>query len=254
MKATFTLSILCLSIFTVGLAQQAQGQATLPEQSRKTGLSKIGATFGIGAANLNLKDINNRLQELEIGQLEASLTTLNLSMYSEIHGGLGASFSVGTGVSFDSFTSDPKAFLNLKMLTIGVSLHYALLSTNRIRIHVLGGPRFNDMRLTYNTNTSASPDLNGLFTNPSANSNSIVLESVPNGEAAVAGASFQYRTGRKENVKQREYTVGIDTGYNFNFGDTPWREVHSKAIVQNMPVIRPDHFYLNFTFSAFLLR
>ncbi|RDV14644.1 hypothetical protein DXT99_13325 [Pontibacter diazotrophicus] len=257
MKTNFTVCALCFILFIAHSPLRAQTQEALSEdQPSKTGLSKIGATFGLGAANMNLKAINSRLQALEIGKLEESSTTFNLSLYSEIYGGLGASFDVSSGYSFDSFAADPHAFLRLTMLSFGANIHLSLLNTNRFQLQAFGGPRFNDMRLTYNTDTRASPDFDDLLTTPSANSSSVALESVSLDEIANVGVRFQYRLGRKENLKTRGYTLalGIDSGYNFSFSDTPWREVHSQRTVQNMPAIEPDNFYLNFTFSAYLLR
>lgn len=198
--------------------------------------------------------MNNHLQELEIGKLEEMLTNFEFGLYSEIYGGIGASFNVSIGEALESIAYDSKAMLGLSTLSIGTNLHYSLLNTNRVRLQVLGGPRFNDMRFTYNNNINTAPTLDDILVNPSGSSNTISLESVSENKSAVVGARFQYRLGKKKHLKQHELSLGIDSGYNFSFGETRWRESYSKVPVQNMPSIKPDHFYLNFTISANLLR
>jgi len=117
----------------------------------------------------------------------------------------------------------------------------------------VGGLRDTDMSFEYNANTNASPGFNDLLANLAANSNAIVLESIST-ESAIFGARFQYRLGKKENLKPREYSIGIDSGYNYSFDAVSWHEPRSKNIIRDMPAIKPDNFYLNFTFSALLIR
>ncbi len=72
--------------------------------------------------------------------------------------------------------------------------------------------------------------------------------------SAIFGARFQYRLGKKESLKLREYSLGIDSGYNYSFETVPWSEPLSKHVIRSMPSVKTDYFYLNLTFSANLLR
>ncbi|WP_347157438.1 hypothetical protein [Pontibacter chitinilyticus] len=144
--------------------------------------------------------------------------------------------------------------LKLNTFSAGSTLYYSLLTTNRVQLMALAGLRINDMRFTYNSNTGGAPAFNDLFTNPAANSRAVVLQTSTGAESATFGARFQYRLGKKENLKAREYRLGIDSGYSYCFDDVTWQEPQSKTMVRDMPAVKPDHFYLNFTFSALLLR
>lgn len=254
MKSYVAVCTICLVVFMLGSPLRAQIQEVSADQPPKTGLRKVGLTFGFGVADMNLSQMNNRLQELEIGKLEEVLTNFEFGLYSEIYGGIGASFNISIGKALESIAYSQNAMIGLSTLAVGANFHISLLHTNRFRLQVLGGPRFNDMRFEYNMDTNTAPDLDDLLINPSGNSHAIVLESVSANESAVVGARFQYRVGKKERLKQHEVSLGIDSGYNFSIGEVRWRDPYSKVPVQNMPSIRPDHFYLNFTISANLLR
>ncbi len=231
---------------------QAQTRQVFADRPNPLGVSKVGATVGFGVADMNLAAMNARLQELEIGRLEEMLTNINFSVFAGLHNGMYISMDGNFGIALESVYYSPNAWITLKTFSFGPTVYYPLITTNRLRVFALGGFRSNDMRFEYNRNTNASPDLNDLLTTPSSSS-TVVLENVSN-ESLTLGGRFQYRLGKKENLKAREYSIGIDSGYNHAFSAALWREARSNYPVQNMPAIKADHFYLNFTFSAALIR
>ncbi|MFD2067303.1 hypothetical protein ACFSKU_10450 [Pontibacter silvestris] len=216
-------------------------------------LNKLGATLGLGVATMNLNEMNNRLQELGIGSLEEDQNWYNFSIYIEFNSGFGISMDISGGISLESELYNPDTWITLKALSFGPTLYYPFVKTNRIRLSVLGELRTYDMKFEYNANANAIPDLNNLLTNPAANSNTVILESTST-DAVTLGARFQYRLGKKENLKPREYSLGIDIGYNYGFGSVAWHEIRSKYAINDMPAIKPDNFYFNFTFTALLIR
>jgi len=253
MKKTFILFSLSFAFFIGYSPLQAQTQEAQVELPNKLGLRSIGATLGIGATDMNLNEINDHLQVLGIGRLDNMLSAYNFSIYTGFNGGFGLSIDVNGAISLGSELYNSNSWITLKTFSFGPTFYYPLFTTNRIRLMAVGGLRDNDMSFEYNANTNASPGFDNLLANPAANSNAIILESIST-ESATFGARFQYRLGKKENLKPREYSIGIDSGYNYSFDAIAWREPGSKNIIRDMPAIKPDHFYLNFTFSALLLR
>lgn len=254
MKKNFILSLLSLALFIGYSPVQAQTQEVQPGgRLSKLGLRNIGATFGFGTADMNLSEMNGRLQALEVGRLDDMLTAFNFSIYTDFEAGFGFSLDVSGGTSFVSELYDTNTMMHFGTFTFGPTMYYSLLKTNRIRLMALGGLRTNDMSFKYNAKVSASPDFDDLLANPAANSNVVALQSTST-ESAIFGARFQYRLGKKENLTLTAYSIGLDTGYNYGFETVAWREPQSNYIVRDMPAIKPDYFYLNFTFSALLKR
>ena len=235
---------------------QAQQQKTLIGEPNKLRLHSIGATFGFGVADMNMSRLNSRLQALGIDQFYDQLAIFNLSVYAGFRGRFGLSVDISGGSSLGGKEEySPDAHINFNTFSFGPTLYYSLLTTNRVRLMALGGLRMSDMNFKYNANAFASPDFDDLLAAPPASSNNVVImrTAIP-AESATLGARFQYRLGKKENLKPREYSLGIDSGYNYSFETVPWSEPLSKQIIRDMPAVKTDHFYMNFTFSAYLLR
>lgn len=255
MKRKFYFWILGLALFIGCLPLQAQTQGVQLDSLNKLVLRNIGATFGFGTANVNLHEMNNSLQELRVGQLDDKLTTLHFSIYAGFKGGFGLSADINFGTSLGGReVYNTNAAINLNTFSFGPTLYYSLLTTNRVRLMALAGLRMNSMSFKYNANTLASPDFEDLLANPAASGSVKVMRTSIPARSATLGARLQYRLGKKENLKSREYSLGIDSGYNHSFDAVPWSEPLSKTIIRGMPAIKPNHFYLNFTFSALLIR
>lgn len=254
MKRKLNFWILGLAFFIGCSPLQAQTQEVQIDSLNKLVLRNIGATFGFGVADINLNEMNSRLQALGIGQLDDELSVLNFSIYAGFKGGFGLSADINWGTSLGGKVYDTNYRINFDIFSVGPTMYYSLLTTNRVRLMALGGLRMSDMSFRYNFDTGASPGFDDLLTNPSASSNFIIIKNGIGAESATFGARFQYRLGKKENLKPREYSLGIDTGYNYSFDAVPWSEPQSKHIIRDMPAIKPYYFYLNFTFSALLIR
>lgn len=255
MKNKFV-GIFCLAVCLLSYPLQAQMKEMVTDRSPKVRLHRIGATLGFGVADMNMNTLNTRLQALDIDQFYDQLAVYNVSIYAGFREGIGISMDISGGSSLggkDEYS--PDANVNFNTFTFGPTLYYSLLTTNRIHLMALGGMRINDMSFKYNADSYASTDFDALLTAPSASSNHVVaIRTAFPAESAIFGARLQYRLGKKENLKPREYSLGIDTGYNYGFETVPWSEPLSRQIIRDMPAIKTDHFYMNFTFSAYLLR
>ncbi|WP_347157439.1 hypothetical protein [Pontibacter chitinilyticus] len=99
MKTTHRLWLLCSVLFIGYSPLQAQTKDVYPAAPGKLVLRSLGATIGAGVADMNLKALNSRLQVLEIGQLDGTLSVINLSVYAGFNGGFGLSADVNLGTS-----------------------------------------------------------------------------------------------------------------------------------------------------------
>lgn len=210
--------------------------------------ASLGFGYGFGFASTQFNEINQRLQELEIGQLTDLQANFPFYIYLEGNNGLGISFDGNAGISPEKEVYKSETYLDFQTRAFGLTLHIPIIYSNRIGIWATGGIRTNNMYFQYNYNTIASANFSNLLTNPATQNNSINLISSSNKMAAFGG-KWQYRFWRKDKVKPYEIRIGLHSEYNFSYSQEPWRERRSKAIITNMPNIDPKNLSFNLTIS-----
>lgn len=249
MKLKQLLRAFCLGLFLSFLSLSAQSQDGPNYYAKRRLFNKIGFSAGIGTGELKLDELNQRLAELQIGRVDPVLASRTISLYGGLRN-LGVSMDVNLGTAFENEFYNPDSYFNFETFSLGMALYAPLLQYKRFDVQVLLGFRFTNMSFEYNGKTNTPANFNSLLSNPAGNASFVRLLNTKN-ECFSGGARFQYRLGKKENVKPREYKIGFDTGYIYAFRTGFWVEPGSKHLVPDMPKTRPDHFYVHLTFSGY---
>lgn len=196
-----------------------------------------------------MRELNTFLKDRQIGSIYPELIPRTLSLYLAGKKGAKISYDLTFGESFEYTMDRPNVYLHLETVSAGMTFYKSLLQSNRIEVLFLGGFRFTSLEFDYNENTNVASSFDTLVSNPSGNASVVNLKSAS--EDLHVGGRFQYRLGKKENLKPREYRIGIDSGYVYSFRNGPWWQAGNKLPVPAMPRVESDHFYLQLTFSGF---
>jgi hypothetical protein len=248
LRFIFLVLLFFLSFIYYPLQAQTQEQLIKPPKSRF--IKEIGFSVGLGSNELNLKELNEYLEGHQIGKIDNELASRTLSLYLASTNGFKATMDINAGTSFENTMFKPNAFLYLTTYSLGATFYKSLLHTNRFEILLLGGFRFTNIDFEYNGNTNAGSSFDSLVSNPSGNASMFHLTSDANQDLNMGGR-FQYRLGKKENIKSREYRIGFDSGYIYNFKNSNWGQVGSSLPTPAMPKIKSDNFYFHLTFSGY---
>lgn len=212
-------------------------------------IKKIGFDQSSGTSEMKLNNLNNRLKELGIGQVDDILGTYSLNLYVETVKQIGVALGFSFGVSMENKTYVPNTSLDFNTFTFGPTVYLPVYQINRLNFILITGLRTSILNFNYNNNNLASPDFNSLLKNPQANRYAFHLRSITN-DCFSLGGRFQFRFGKKDPQKQ-QFRVGFDSGYMHAFKTYPWYEPSSKVVVTNMPTVTPDNLYLNLTLSGY---
>jgi hypothetical protein len=249
MKVNFNLRAFGLALSLNFLSFSAQSQDGPNHYPKRRFFDKIGFSAGLGTGEMKVDALNQRLAELQIGRVDPILASRTISLYG-VSGNLGVSMDVNLGTAFENELFNPDSYLSFETFSLGVTFYAPLLQYKRFNVQVLLGFRFTNMSFEYNGNTNAATNFSSLLSNPAGNSSFVRLRN-NNNECFSGGARFQYRLGKKENGKPREYKLGFDSGYIYGFRTGFWVEPGSRHPVPDMPKTRPDHFYFLLTFSGY---
>jgi len=244
----FSILFFCFELLYSPLSTQAQDLPTKPPKSRY--LNEIGFILGIGTSDLDLRDLNKHLEVLQIGKVDNVLVSRTISLYMSGKNNFKATMDVNVGTAIDNLIIKPEADITFNTFSLGLSLYKSLFRTNRVEILLLGGFRFTNINFEYNANTISAANFDSLLSDPTVNASTIHLASVNNSDANIGGR-FQFRLGKKENQKPREYRIGFDSGYIYGFRNSPWRHVGGRLAVPAMPKIKSDNVYFHLTFSGY---
>jgi len=251
MKTIYT-SLVILSIFTLAYTPSfAQRVNPLFSKSIIHRKASMGFEYGFGVASIQLNEINQRLEELQIGQLTNLQANIPLHLYFEGANGLGVSFDVHASISPQNEVYKRNTNLDFYTMGFGATVHIPIIYSNRVGVWATGGIRSNSMYFQYNYNTNSSANFANLLTNPATDNHSINLISSAN-EMAAFGGKFQYRFWRKDKMKNHEIRVGVNSEYNYPLSQGPWRERSSKAVITDMPNINPKNLSFNLTLTLLL--
>jgi hypothetical protein len=244
---------LCLLLFfcfnTLLLAQPGDVPISRPKYRF---LEKIGLTAGVGMNILDLKRLNQRLEELGIGKVDEFLATQSLELNTG-NDDIAFAVDVNVGTAFENTLVNPDSTsLNFGSFSLGMRVYKSLLRSKRLNLLAALGFRFTDLWFEYTVNTHFPAGFNTVLSNP-AGSNTVRLRTTEN-ICVPLGGRFQYLLGKQPNRKGREYLIGIDTGYVLSVIYNDWRRAGSGGVVQDMPETKPGNFYFYLTFTGLLKR
>lgn len=214
---------------------------------------RIGVTFGVGINRIEFTKLNQRLKELEIGEVDRYLGARGLGVYLG-NDDLAFSIDVSVGTAFENKLVKPDSTaLNLGSFALGMSVYRSLLHIDRFDLMGSVGFRYADLWLEYNPNTRSTADFNALFSDPAGSGGVIRLQNNSN-ICIPVGGRLQYRLGKPNSQKAMEYRIGIDAGYTFTAVSEDWRGTGNVGSIQDIPETKPSNTYILLTFSAFLKR
>ncbi len=245
---------LCLLLFycfnTSLLAQRGDVPISRPKYRFP---QKTGLTVGVGINVMNLDKLNQRLEELRIGQVDPFLTAGHVGLYSG-NDNLAASLDVTIANASDNTLVRPDSTsLSFGTFSMGMSMYYSLLRARRVDLLFALGFRYTDMWFEYTVNTHFPTGFNAVLGSPTNNSTTVRLRNSSNVSVPVGGR-FQFQVGNQSNRQGREFKVGIDAGYVVSVINNNWRRAGSGGLIQDMPETKPGNFYFYLTFSGFLKR
>lgn len=250
MRLSFIFLVLLFFLSFIYYPLQAQTQEQLIKPLKSRFIKEIGFSVGIGSNELNLKELNKYLEAHQIGRIDNQLGSRTLSLYLAGKKGFKGTIDINMSTSFENTMFKPNAFLYLNTTSVGSTFYTSLLHTNRFEILFLGGFRFTNIDFEFNGNTKSGSSFDSLVSNPSVNASMFHLTSNVNEDINIGGR-FQYRLGKKENLKPREYRIGFDSGYIYNFRNSDWGQLGSNLPTPAMPKIKSDSFYFHLTFSGY---
>ena len=198
---------------------------------------------------MKLGALNQVLANLQIGKVDPLLASRTISLYGG-YGKLGVSMDAHFGTAFENVYNEPNAYLSLEVFSFGGTFFAPLFQYRSFAAKVLWGFNFTDMSFEYNGETRAAPGFGSLLSNPAGASSFVRLRNTGS-ECLNGGGRVEYRLGKRENLKPREYRIGLDAGYVYAFRTGVWSVPGSKVPAPGMPRVKPDHFYVHLTFSGY---
>jgi hypothetical protein len=145
---------------------------------------------------------------------------------------------------------DRNVQMSLQTYSLGGTVYLPAYKSNRFNLLGIAGFRFTNLNFEYNPNKQATTNFGTLFSNPPANPGVVHLTSRAN-EDLNLGGRFQYRLGKKENLKSSSYRFGFDTGYIYNINRSSWAQAGSYNPLPGMPQVKLDNIYFHLTFAGY---
>ena len=157
MKQTRLLLSIVVFLFFNFFSLQAQypsiptPESIINQSNNQKFITKIGFDIGVGPSEMNLQQLNRRLEDAKIGWLDELITTINVNAYAEFKNAVGVSMDYSLGVSQDGKMYQPNTFLNFTTSSFGPTVYVPLLRTRRVFLWATGGLRLVHMSMEYNS-------------------------------------------------------------------------------------------------------
>jgi len=228
----------------------AQDQSSSSERFEKLHLEKINFSVGVGAGASNLQPLNERLDNLQIGNLESVFASAFYRISASILQGREFSIDIDQGATNgNGLMYDRDSFMSLSLFSMGLTYHEPIYLSDRFRWLFLVGIRQTRLEFNYNPDGNKSQSFNAMFQTQQPPLTAFHIFSDDN-LCIPAGIRFQYRFGKKANLHRGGFLLGWESGYKYYFKTPPWREIGGRNFVTDMPTVKPDNFYFHVTFAA----